>query len=210
VSFRGWPPAALEFYEGLEADNSKSYWLAHKDVYERDVRAPMEALLDELTDEFGDVRLLRPYRDIRFSPDKSPYRTSIGAMVGAGYVQLSARGLFAGAGSYHLEGGQLDRYRRAVDSEASGPELEGVVAVLRRARVDVHGTDPLKTAPQGYAKDHPRIELLRFKGIVATKAWPAAAWLGTPEAGRRVAGLFRTAAPLVDWLSRNVGPGGRH
>jgi uncharacterized protein (DUF2461 family) len=121
-------------------------------------------------------------------------------------VQLSARGLLAGAGSYHLEGAHLDRYRKAVDEDASGPELERVVAALRRARVDVHGTDPLKTAPQGYPKDHPRIELLRFRGIVAVKAWPPAAWLGTPEAGRRVAGLFRTAAPLVDWLTRNVGP----
>jgi uncharacterized protein (TIGR02453 family) len=208
VAFRGWPPAALEFFAGLEADNSKSYWLAHKDVYERDVREPMAELTDELSGEFGDVRILRPYRDIRFSADKSPYRTTIGAMIGAGYVQLSARGLLAGAGTYHLEGGGLDRYRAAVDDDSSGPELERVVAGLGRARLDVHGTDALKTAPQGYAKDHPRVELLRYKGLVAMRSWPVAAWLGTPAAKKRVVDFFHAAGPLVEWLDRNVGPSG--
>jgi uncharacterized protein (DUF2461 family) len=74
MTFKGWPDRALAFYDGLEADNSKAYWLDHKDVYERDVKAPMEALLAELTKEFGETKLFRPYRDVRFSADKSPFR----------------------------------------------------------------------------------------------------------------------------------------
>jgi uncharacterized protein (DUF2461 family) len=74
AAFKGWPERALEFYEGLEADNSKAYWLDHNDVYERDVKAPKEALLAELSKEFGDTRQFRPYRDVRFSRDKSPFR----------------------------------------------------------------------------------------------------------------------------------------
>ena len=63
----------------------------------------------------------------------------------------------------------------------------------------------LKTAPKGYPKDHPRIELLRFKGIVAWREWPAGAWLGTPKAKDRVVELFRTAEPLTVWLATHVG-----
>jgi uncharacterized protein (TIGR02453 family) len=206
VAFRGWPTTAVEFFDGLEADNSKTYWLAHKDVYERDVKAPMVELLDELEDEFGEAKLFRPYRDVRFSADKTPYKTAIAATIGAGYVRFSAEGLTAGLGKYHMEPDQLERYRGAVADEPSGKELERVLAGLRRARLDVHGTDPLRTAPQGYPKDHPRVELLRYKGVVVMKAWPVAAWLGTAAAKKRVVQLFDTAAPLEAWLTRHVGP----
>src|SRR5262249_25216467 len=202
----GWPTTGLECFGGLEADNTKGYWVAHKEVYERDVRAPMLELLDELTDEFGEVRLFRPYRDTRFSPDKSPYKTSIAATIGAGFVRLSADGLFAGAGTYHMESDQLERYRRAVDDDSSGRLLEALLRDLRRARLDVHGSDPLKTAPQGFPKDHPRVELLRYKGLIVAKAWPVAPWLATASAKRRVVQFFHTAAPLVDWLAEHVGP----
>ena len=74
MAFRGWPIEAVEFYEGLEADNSKVYWQEHKAVYERQVKAPMEELLAELADEFGEGKLFRPYRDVRFSADKTPFR----------------------------------------------------------------------------------------------------------------------------------------
>src|ERR1051325_11884594 len=77
MAFRGWPAEALEFYEGLEADNSKTYWTAHKTVYDEKVHAPMLALLAELEPEFGAGKIFRPYRDVRFSADKSPYKTAI-------------------------------------------------------------------------------------------------------------------------------------
>ena len=132
AAFKGWPERALEFYEGLEADNSKAYWLDHKDVYERDVKAPMEALLAELSKEFGDTRLFRPYRDVRFSRDKSPYKTTIAGMVGDHYIQLSADGLLAGAGMYHLEpppARALPRRRRG-----RGDRTQAAVARRRRAQ----------------------------------------------------------------------------
>ena len=84
MPFRGWPAEALDFFEGLEADNSKTYWLQNKDVYEDTVRAPMESLLEELGQEWGEGKIFRPYRDIRFSSDKSPYKTNIAAVVGGG------------------------------------------------------------------------------------------------------------------------------
>ncbi len=206
MAFKGWPADALEFFEGLEADNSKVYWTDHKDTYTNAVLAPMVALLADLADEFGESRIFRPYRDVRFSADKSPYKTAIAAGIGSGYVQLSADGLMAGAGMYHLAPDQLERYRSAVALGTSGTALERTIASLVKAKVDVHGTDALKTAPKGYPKDHPRVELLRNRGLVAMKQWPVAAWLGTGAARTRIVELFRAARPLCAWLDDHVGP----
>ncbi|MGO8827164.1 MAG: DUF2461 domain-containing protein [Acidimicrobiales bacterium] len=206
MTFRGWPERALDFYDGLEVDNSKAYWLEHKDVYERDVKAPMDALLAELSPQFGEARLFRPYRDTRFSRDKSPYKTAIAARIGDGYVQLSANGLVAGAGMYHLAPDQLARYRAAVDADGPGRGLQSIVDTLRDARLEVTAMETLKSTPRGYAKDHPRIDLLRHKGLVAMKAWPVASWLGTAGAKKRIAEVFHSSAPLLQWLHAHVGP----
>jgi uncharacterized protein (TIGR02453 family) len=206
MAFKGWPATALEFYEGLEADNSKVYWTEHKRIYDNDVRAPMEALLAELAPEFGEGRIFRPYRDVRFSPDKSPYKTAMGATVGDGYVQISADGLFVGSGMYHLMPDQLERYRAAVAADGAGRELVSLVGSLKKSGLEVHGTDPLKSAPRGYPRDHPRIEMLRYKGVVASRAFAAAAWLGTAKAKTEIVKVLRGSEPLNDWLRRNVGP----
>jgi uncharacterized protein (TIGR02453 family) len=206
MTFRGWPAEALEFYDELEADNSKAFWQRNKHVYERLVRAPMEELLAELEPDWGEGRIFRPYRDVRFSRDKSPYKTHIGATIGAGYVQLSAAGLAVGCGMWEMARDQLERYREAVDADRSGTELTSLVADARSDGLEVMGHDTLKTAPRGYPKDHPRIELLRFKGIVAWQEWPAAAWLGTRRAKDRVVGFLERSRPLDAWLQANVGP----
>jgi uncharacterized protein (TIGR02453 family) len=206
MSFSGWPEEALDFYEELEIDNSKAYWTRHKRVYEEKILAPMAELAGELAPEFGEARIFRPYRDIRFSKDKSPYKTNIAAMIGSGYVHLSAKGLAAGDGMYHMTPGQLDRYRRAVTSEDSGCELERITAALRERDITVTCRDALKTAPRGYSADHPRIALLRYKGLIAWKEWPAGAWLGTAEARDRVVTFLRTTRPISAWLHEHVGP----
>jgi uncharacterized protein (TIGR02453 family) len=205
MTFTGWPEEALDFYDGLEADNTKTYWLAHKHIYESCVLQPMRALLDELEPEHGEGKIFRPYRDVRFSKDKSPYKTAIGAVVGDGYIQLSAAGLAAGSGMYHMSPDQLDRYRRAVAADHSGADLEDVIAGVRRHKIDVHGHEMLKSAPRGYAADHPRIELLRCKGLVAWQEWPVQAWLGTPAAKQRVIGFLAATAPLNAWLGKHAG-----
>jgi len=205
VAFRGWGPEALEFFEGLEADNSKSYWQKNKSTYETKVLAPMQELLAELEPEWGEGRIFRPYRDIRFSADKSPYRTHIAAMLPSGYIQLSATGLGAGSGMWEMAPDQLERYRQAVDDEEIGKALADIVAALRSGGVDVSAHETLKSAPKGYPKDHPRIGLLRLKGIVAWKQWPAGAWLGTRNARERVEEFLRSTVPLNDWLDTHVG-----
>ncbi len=203
--FRGWPVEAVEFFQGLEADNSKAYWQAHRDVYEGAVRAPMDALLAELAAEFGPGKPFRPYRDMRFSKG-APYRTDVAARVGrTGYVSMSADGFSAGAGMVHLAPDQLLRYRNALDDERAGSALVAAVAAIRAQGHECEPHDPLKTAPRGSPRDHPRAELLRARGLIMWHRWPVGPWLGTPDAKGRTVDVLRAAAPLANWLSHHVG-----
>jgi uncharacterized protein (TIGR02453 family) len=205
MAFSGWPAQALEFYAGLEDDNSKSYWTSHKAVYEGKVLHPMTELLEQLGQEFGEPKIFRPYRDVRFSADKTPYKTHIGATIGGmAYVQLSADGLSAGAGRWQLDPAQLARYRAAVAADRTGDELEAIIAVIEKAGYEVHGHGTLKSAPRGYPPGHARIELLRHKGLTAWQHWKPAPWLQTADAAHRLQSFFRTGAALSSWLDSNV------
>ena len=207
VAFKGWKAEALEFYEGLEADNSKAYWQDHKAVYQDLVLAPMEALLAELKKEFGEGRVFRPYRDVRFSKDKSPYKTNCAATLSrGGYISLSSEGLGAGSGYYGLMPDQLAKYRAAVADDRTGKPLARMVEKAMANGIEVSAHDTLKTAPKGYPKDHPRIALLRHKGLITWKQWPVGSWLGTGKAKDRVVEFLRASRPLNGWLAANVGP----
>jgi uncharacterized protein (TIGR02453 family) len=205
MTFKGWPVEAVEFYEGLEADNTKTYWHGHKQVYEQDVKAPMEALLAELEADFGAARVFRPNRDTRFSKDKTPYKLNCAAHLPGGYVSFSADGLFVGSGLYMPDSAQLARFRAAVADDGSGPELESVVSTLRTHSYEVSAHDVLKSHPKGFPRDHPRIELLRYKGMVMSKSWPVGAWLGTRKAKDRVVMCLEAARPLNAWIASHVG-----
>jgi uncharacterized protein (TIGR02453 family) len=205
MTFQGWTEAALDFFDGLEEDNSRSYWAAHKATYDELVLGPMTELTDELGAEFGPVKIFRPYRDIRFSADKSPYRTEIGATVGSAYIRLSAGGLAAGNGMFHLTADQLGRYRQGVADDVSGGELDGIAAALTSQGISLIGHETLKAAPRGYPADHPRIGLLRHKGLVAYIEWPAEPWLSTPAAKDHLAEFLVTTEPLAGWLGTHVG-----
>jgi uncharacterized protein (TIGR02453 family) len=210
MPFNGFPIEAVEFYEGLIADNSKAYWQAHKAVYENAVRAPLTALLEEL-DDYGPYHVFRPYKDVRFAKDKRPYKDHIAAYGesegGAGfYVQFSATGLIAGAGYYHMASDQLDRYRHALDSDRVSREIVAVTDVLRSQGLDLTAVDSLKTAPRGFSREHPRIELLRLKGLVATHRWTPAKWMRTKAMIDRVRDTWEVCAPMNAWLDAHVGP----
>lgn len=205
MGFAGWPEAAVDFYDGLEEDNSKAYWTAHKAQYDEAVRAPMDALLVELAAEFGAGKVFRPYRDVRFSKDKAPYKEHIGAVCTddegrVNYVQLSAAGLLVGGGAYRLEAPHLDAVRRAIDDDRTGAQLEEVVRSLEQQGIQLGG-EALRTAPRGYRKDHPRIDLLRRKALYGYREWPVEPWLHTPEVRRRVVEVWRACRPLHDWLA---------
>ena len=206
MPFKGWSSEAVEFFEGLEMDNSKSYWQAHKKTYDEKVRRPMEELLDDLAKEFGEGKIFRPNRDIRFSLDKSPYKTNIaGTLSKGGYISFSADGLGVGSGMYMPMPDQLDRLRRAIADEKTGPALQKLVDKVRAEGIEISAHEELKTAPKGYPKDHPRIELLRMKGLITWRQWPVAAWMRTARAKDRIVDVLHAAKPVNAWLDKHVG-----
>ncbi|RBY76133.1 TIGR02453 family protein [Blastococcus sp. TF02-09] len=211
MTFTGFPDEGLVFYEGLEADNTKTFWTAHRDEYESFVRAPVLALLEELAGEFGTAKVFRPYRDVRFSHDKTPYKTHQGAVVtpegrgaGAWYVQISADGLMVSGGSWRLESDQVARYRRAVADPVQGVRLEREVERLQAAGWEIEG-ERLVRVPAGHSADDERIELLKHKALHATRRWIPEDWLHTREVLDRVRTAWRDLAPLNSWLADNVG-----
>jgi uncharacterized protein (TIGR02453 family) len=211
MDFKGWPDVALRFYVGLEADNSKAYWTAHKDEYEESVRAPFLALSEAIEREFGPLRVFRPYRDTRFSKDKSPYKTAAAAVTesqggAAYYVMVNAEGLYAGSGYYHLAPDQLERYRAAVADPRLGPKLASAVEAIRKKKYDVDARESLKRVPRGFDTEHPLAELLKKKGMHVGRSFGAPKWLHTRGALERIVTAWRDAAPVNHWLDRHVGP----
>jgi uncharacterized protein (TIGR02453 family) len=205
VSFAGFGEGAVEFYDGLAADNSKPYWTDNRDLYDGHVRAPMQALLADLEAEFGPGKIFRPYRDLRFAHDKRPYKDHCGATAGPYYVQVGSDGLMAAGGYYRMSGDQVARFRTAVDDPRRGEDLVKRLDALRADGIEIAG-ETLRTRPRGFAADHPRIDLLRHKGLYGVRTWPPDDVLHEPAARERVAGAWRALTPLVEWLADHVGP----
>jgi uncharacterized protein (TIGR02453 family) len=209
VSFTGFPAEAFEFYEGLRADNSRTYWDSHKAMYEEAVRGPLIALVADLEHEFGAAKVFRPYRDVRFSADKSPYKTHQGAFcqVASGigyYVQVDAEGVMT-AGGFHVHSpAQTTRYRAAVDAEPTGTALVGIVTKLEKAGFELGG-DTVRTRPRGCPPDHPRLDLMRHQALTAHRGYPADTKLATASALNLIRTDWRHLRPLTDWVLDNVG-----
>ncbi len=190
TKFRGFDPDALQFLVDLALNNERSWFQARKADYERLLKLPLEAFCDAVGEEFqaqgvplqSDAKRspFRIYRDVRFSKDKSPYKTNIAASfpwVGSsgrasgsgsadagGYFHMAPEGTYIGGGMWHPEPAQLAAFRVAVDKDP-----KRTLAALEdpgfRARFEpVHG-DALKRPPAGYAPDHPQIELLKLKDV---------------------------------------------
>ncbi len=212
TKFEGFQPQVHQWFKGLEADNSKQYFAAHRDFFEESIRDQMEALLTELSDTFGgDVKLFRQHRDVRFSADKSPYKTNTyGVLRGTDtareglYASISAHGLVAGSGYHVMARDQLDRYRQGVADDRHGPGLAMLVGQAETAGLELWGLS-LATAPRGYPKDHPRIELLRRKSLSLGAALRADRGIGRTDALEFVGTTWRAAAPVTGWLDEHVG-----
>jgi uncharacterized protein (TIGR02453 family) len=206
VAFTGFPEELLDFYEGLEMDNSRSYWEAHKSVFEVAVRQPMGQLAAALGPEFGPVKIFRPYRDLRFSADKRPYQEHASLSAGDFYFSVSADGVFTGAGNWHPATDQLERCRHTVDNVSSAKKLHELLDELAEAGVELSRHDMLKSAPRGFSRDHPEIDLLRRKHFAVMQQRDVGPWLHSEEALSFVQGSWRRMKSWTVWLAENVGP----
>lgn len=208
VGFEGLDRDAVSFYAELRADNTKAWWAANKARYDAAVRGPFEALGAELEPEFGAVKIFRPYRDVRFSADKTPYKLHIGMVTQARvahYLQLSEDGLMLGGGVYDVPSPALARFREAVDDPRAAEELDALLAELRSAGFDLMRDDALKTAPRGYRADHPRLPLLQLRRLAIGRREAPADWMWTPDAYDIIADDWRTVSTWCAWLTETLG-----
>jgi len=211
--FAGWPAEATAFLTDIADANTAEFWAANRERYEVAVRGPLRALVAELREEFGELRIFRPNRDRRFRPDAEPYRIDAGA---AGRTEggtersvvLSSQELAVRVGHYAFDGPQLRRYRAAIAGEP-GADLERVLAGLGEG-LALGEVPALARAPRGVAADHPRLGLLRLRALHVGRNWQVGSWLATPEPLARVAAAWRAAAPVAEWLDANVGPPAPH
>lgn len=209
-TFAGIPAAAFRFYAELEANNNRDWWLEHKGTYDTAVKEPLTLLLSELEPEFGPAKIFRPNRDVRFSQDKSPYKTAQGAFAasqeGVGfYLQVSADGLLIGGGYHSHTPAQLARFRAAADDPGSGGELQEIVNGVAAAGFTIEG-EKLKTVPRGFEKDHPRGELLKHKSLSAGMNVGEPEWVSTPAAKQEIAARWEQLRPLVEWVGQHAAP----
>lgn len=208
MTFDGFPAAAFDFYDDLEMDNTKSFWEAHKATYDAAVRRPMTELTGALAAEFGPAKVFRPYRDVRFAKDKTPYKTHQGAFVGLApatgwYAEISPAGFRVGGGFYAASSADLARIRRAIDDQRLGSTLEGMLATLTGAGFEVGG-DKLKTSPRDWPADHPRNDLLRHKSLFVGRSYGFDDVIDRPDLVERVRADWRTLRPLVEWVAGQI------
>lgn len=223
--FTGFSKTAPGFFHELAHEMNREWFLANKDRYEREWVAPMTALLDHVHAalvpvykplKLGPPKVMRIHRDVRFTKDKAPYKTHIGAVItaygkklgeggnAAMYVHLGVDEEFVGVGTYMFDADKLARWRKAVAGKP-GAELATLIAKLRKAGYEVGGHDDYKRVPKPYAEDHPRAELLKLRGLTAGPGEIPKGMLHAATLGPWLAKHGKALAPLVKWLDKYVG-----
>jgi uncharacterized protein (TIGR02453 family) len=220
MRFTGFADADGRFFRKLAKNQRREWFQAHRAEYDDGWVAPMRLLLGEVRERIdplfvrhalGDPRIFRINRDVRFSKDKSPYKTHIGGWVPVGdgrdphnpvplYIQLGTS-TFVGAGHYLMDGPQLERYRAAVLDDGTGRELARIVGAIERAKFEIISFDALKKVPKGMDPAHPRADLLKRKSLaVEFPALPKRLVVSRSLVGWLVRRI-ETARPLVEWLA---------
>ncbi len=205
----GLDPDIFAFYAELEQNQNREWWLANKQRYESCVKAPVERLVDELGGEFGPLKIFRPYKDVRFSADKRPYKDHLGLVTADDssatyYLQVSHRGLMLAGGLYEPAREQLARFREIIDDNRLVGDLEATLEEVGEQGFALMTEGSLTTAPRGFSVDHPKIELLRLKRMALSATFTPAEWMHGPELVERVRAGWRTIGVWNDWVADNL------
>jgi len=211
MHFDGFDPDGFAFYEELERDNTREWWLANKARYDEHVRAPAEALAAELEPEFGSLKIFRPYKDVRFSADKRPYKDHLGMVTTsmtepALYLQFSQNGLILGGGLYQPSREQLARFRELVNESRSAEDVTAAVARAEAAGFTLTTEGSVATAPRGYRTDHPRIGLLRLTRLAISRRYVPEDWMLDRAALDTISADWRAVTAWNDWLAAAIRP----
>jgi len=196
--FSGFPREAFSFWKGLERNNNRDWFQAHKAQYEEAVRRPMQLLIDELAPLYGPGKLSRINRDMRFQKEK-PYKDYLATGLAGSYISFSKDGLWVGTGIYKPESAALRQLREAIAADSSGRELTRIIGALERKGFEVDTHARLDKPPRGYDAAHPRADLLRMKDIYVGRSFGAAE-VAAPSVLRSVAKAINELEPFREWL----------
>jgi uncharacterized protein (TIGR02453 family) len=220
--FEGFADNDAKFFKALAKKNDRAWFQAHKSEFEEGWNAPMKLLLSEVREaidgayahcDLDEPKVFRIFRDVRFSKDKSPYKTHIGGVVPlkrrgkkitdlpmALYFHVGANEIFGAAGHYMMEPESLQRFRAAVADDTRGKELDRILSRLAKKGFPPDSHEALKRVPKGFDPEHPRAEMLKRKGLVVGYPKVPKGLLATPKLVQWLTGACKTAAPLVEWL----------
>ena len=231
AEFRGFRPAALAFLRRLARNNKKEWFERHRAVYEIEVRDPLRALVEEMDvrlarvapELVGDPRhsIFRIYRDVRFSADKSPYKTNAACQfyhqdagrgagqdaeeAGAGlYFQLADGECFVAGGIWMPARPALEKIRERLAEDPDGMDEIVRAPAFRRRFKALDREAMLTRLPRGYAEGHPAERWLRFKSFTATRVLAEREVL-SPRLAGVIERDFAALVPLVRWLNAGVG-----
>lgn len=220
--FDGFPKQGIDFLKKLKKNNNRPWFQSHKDVYEESVKFPMQCLIASLSEKMSDIApeiefnpkksIFRIYRDVRFSKNKAPYKTSIaaafnwrgikGPIESPGlYLHIAPGEVFIGGGVYMPASDQLKAFRKSM---VDRPDEFLSVVMNRRFRKEfktIQG-EKLTKAPLGYPKDHPMIDHLKHKQFFVGKEYDDESISLKPRFLALVVQVFTDTMPLVRWLEK--------
>jgi uncharacterized protein (TIGR02453 family) len=226
--FNGFPDEAIQFLLDLQAEQSRTWFKAHQADFQRLCRRPLELLMEDLRERLVDVypglaesepHYFRIQRDTRFSKDKTPYKTNLGADmairarrsdegeehgVPGMYVSFGLDGEQIGVGTWHMSPETLTRYRQLIDDPIKGPRIQTMVDELLAQGGELWSMEMLKRVPPPFPQHHPRAELLKRKGL-AVGAQAREDISGSARFAEWAAAHLRAAAPLVHLLDNTLG-----
>ena len=223
--FEGFGTGAQQFFAELAHSNTKEWFKAHEERYDAEIREPALAFIRALgpwlaekyptigfgTQRNGSGSLMRIHRDVRFSPDKRPYKENLGVIFWLGegkkverpcfYFHMDAGRVFFYGGQHMFPKEVLGRYREAVDHAERGPDLEEILGDLDGGGLPLMEEPAYKRVPRGYDREHPREHLMRLAGLGVGADLEAAA-LQRADLVERCAEYAERMRPLHEWLGR--------
>ncbi len=223
AAFEVFPQSTITFLQQLEQNNNREWFAQHKQEYIDNVQVPSLAFIEAMaarlkgispnivfdTRTNGSGSLMRIYRDVRFSPDKTPFNTNLGIVFWEGegrknenpgfYFDVETRGVGFYAGMYGFNKEMLEAFRSAVLDEEMGAELETALQSVRSAGYQVGG-EHFKRVPRGFDPDHPRAHLLLYNTLYAWIMEPDPFLITRPGLLDLAFNHWQKMAPIHRWL----------
>jgi len=218
--FAGFPHDCVAFLEELKQHNDRAWFERNRERYQNSVLQPARAFVAALGLRLYEIApaiqadatasIFRIQRDLRFSKDKSPYKTNLSLWLWEGsrprlecsgfYCELEPPELLLAAGIYRFPRPLLAQYRASVVHALQGPELIRVVARVRSRRRYQFGGQHFKQTPRGYSSEHPNAKWLLHDGLFAAHRAAVPPELFGPELVEYCFARFRDMLPLHTWL----------